>query len=61
MKQNAAFKDKVYIEAPYEGQMYLIYNLYYNRICGNAPLSWVNFYGLDTTNCMGKPINIIGD
>lgn len=61
MKQNTTVKDKVYIEAPYEGQMYYVYNLKYKWISGNAPLSWVNFYGLDVTNCMGKPINIIGD
>ena len=61
MKQNATVKDKVYIEAPYEGQMYLIYNLYYNRICGHAPLSWVNFYGLKIDAYGGKARNIIGD
>ena len=45
----------------YMGLHYYVYNLEYKWISGNAPLSWVNFYGLDVTNCMGKPIKIIGD
>lgn len=61
MKRNTVTKKQGYIMSTYMGLHYYVYNLKYKWISGNAPLSWVNFYGLDTTDCMGKPINIIGD